>query len=113
MNLPPIDIDHLNIVELPLQKRQPLEEGAFLQPVPYEKCRHFRGPFEVDVDAGKCRCKQCGEEVSPIFVLEQLMKTESMWMRTRRDYQDEMKRLAQRSSTKCQHCGQMTGISRR
>ena len=47
-----------------------------------------------------------------MFVLESLMHQESRWMRTREAYQEEMKRLDERSRTKCQHCGQMTRISR-
>lgn len=113
MNLPPIDTSGLNVLELPVKPRPCAEEGAMLQPVPYEQCRHWKGPFEVDRDAEKCKCLACGEEVSPMFVLEQLMKLESQWMRTRAAYQDEMKRLAERSSTKCRHCGQMTRISKR
>ena len=48
-----------------------------------------------------------------MFVLEQLMKQESQWMRTMATYQDQMKRLAERSRTKCQHCGEMTRVSSR
>ena len=83
-----------------------------LQPVPYSHCQHLFTSFEIDIKAAKCTCKKCGETVSPMFVLEQLMKTESRWMQTRAAYQDEMKRLAERSRTKCRHCGEMTGISR-
>lgn len=112
MNLPPIDISQTNILELPIKQRPSAEEGAMLQPVPYDKCQHTFTTFEVDVNAGKCRCKKCGEEVSPMFVLEELMKAESRWMRTLDSYQDSMKRLAERSRTKCDHCGKMTRISR-
>ncbi len=111
MNLPPIDITGADIVQFPGKKREEPDGERFLVPVPHGKCIHFQGPFEVDSKAGKCICKACGEEVDAIFVLEQLMKMESRWMQTRAAYQDEMKRLAERSSTKCQKCGQMTRIS--
>lgn len=101
-----------NVTALPVKPRLPLEEGAMLQPVPFSKCHHLMASFEIDVDAAKCFCKQCGGEVSAIFVLEQLMKQESRWMQRQRQYQDEMSRLAERARTKCQHCGQMTRISR-
>jgi hypothetical protein len=110
MNLPPIDVSGENILTLPVKKRQPVGEG-FLQPVPYGKCGHRNGPFEVDVKGGKCKCLSCGDEVSPMFVLENLMNQESQWMRTRASYLDEMKRLAERSRTKCDQCGKMTRIS--
>jgi hypothetical protein len=111
MNLPPINLD-AEILQFPREKRQPPDENAYLQPVPVATCHHFRGPFEVDVDGAKCKCLACGGEVSPIFVLRQLMLEESQWMRTRAAYQDEMQRLKERSRTKCQHCGQITRISR-
>lgn len=100
-----------NVRALPVNPRPSPEEGAMLVPVERGRCEHILAQFEVDVKGGKCRCKRCGEEVSPMFVLEQLMKDESRWMRTAVTYQDQMKRLAERSRTKCQHCGQMTRIS--
>lgn len=48
-----------------------------------------------------------------MFVLERLMQKESRWRETRMGYQEDMRRLAERSSTKCQHCHKMTRISRR
>lgn len=113
MELPPIDTSGADILHLPVKRVQPRDEGAFLVPVPTNKCQHFFGPFEVDADAAKCKCKACGEEVSPIFVLKQLMHQESKWMRTRAAYLDEMKRLHERERTKCQHCGKQTRISGR
>lgn len=86
-------------------------EGKFLVLPPPPKCSHWNGPFEVDVKQGKCKCKKCGEEVSPIFVLDQLMRDESTWRQLHVVYQDEMKRLGERRLTKCQHCKQMTRIS--
>jgi len=111
MNLPPNDVSGENIVTLPVKARQPVGE-AFLQPVPASTCMHWKGPFEVDVKGGKCKCLCCGGEVSPMFVLESLMKEESQWMQSAAAYQDQMRRLAERSKTKCDHCGKMTRISR-
>jgi hypothetical protein len=106
-----IDISGENILKLPVKPREPVCE-RFLVDVPYSKCNHWRGPFELDEKGGKCKCLKCGDEVSPIFVLVELMKQESRWMRTRESYLGEMKRLDERSRTKCQHCGEMTRISR-
>ena len=107
----PIDNSSANIVELKVKPRPSADEGAMLQPVPHSHCRHTYTSFEIDIDAGKCVCKKCGEEVTPIFVLRQLMHMESRWMQTRSAYQDEMKRLDERSRTKCRHCNKMTRIS--
>lgn len=101
------------VLELPV-KYSPRPDGSLmLVPPPVGACQHFNGPFEVDEKSGDCKCLKCGERVTPIFVLKQLMRMESQWMRTRDAYQDEMKRLKERSRTKCQHCGQMTRISYR
>lgn len=110
----PIDTSGADVLKLPVKKVEPPDGSRMLQPVPYVgRCRHFNTSFEVDVDAGDCKCLGCGERVTAIFVLEQLMKLESRWMRTREAHQDEMKRLAERTRTKCQHCGEMTRISSR
>lgn len=111
MQLPPIDITGLNVAVLPVKHKAPPSGDLMLIPPPASKCIHFNTSFEVDEDAGKCTCKGCGEEVSPMFVLKRLMQLESRWMRTRSAHQDEMKRLKERSRTKCQHCGKMTRIS--
>ena len=111
MIFPPIETD--NVHALPVKPRTSPEEGAMLRPVPVTQCQHLFAAFTIDVDAGKCFCGKCQGEVSPMFVLEELMKKESQWMRTMATYQDQMKRLAERSRTKCQHCGEMTRVSGR
>lgn len=103
-------IDKADVVALPV-KHRPEKGNLMLTPPPMKKCSHFRGLFTVDLVAGKCSCRECGDEVSAMFVLEKLMQAESLWNRTREAYQDEMLRLKTRSRTKCQHCGQMTRIS--
>ena len=115
MNLPPIDTTTgADVVKLPVKRAEPPTGERMLQPVPYiGRCTHWNTSFEVDVDAGDCKCLGCGERVTAIFVLEKLMQEESRWMRTRAAYQDEMKRLKERERTKCQHCGEMTRISQR
>lgn len=112
MNLPPIDVSGENVRALPVKPREATGDHM-LVPVPFEQCRHWNASFTVDIDAGECVCSKCGGKVTPIFVLEQLMKQESQWMRTREAYLGEMKRLGERQSTKCQHCGKLTRISHR
>ncbi len=100
-----------DIVRLKTKARP--DAGLMLVPPPFGKCQHYANSYEVDVDAGECVCLACGDKVSPIFVLERLMKAESRFMRARESYQSEMKRLKERSKTKCDHCGHMTRISRK
>ena len=113
MNLPPIDVTGDNILKLPATFKEPPGGERMLVPVDPRACDHFNATYQVDVRGGKCVCLNCKEEVSPMFVLEQLMKQESRWLQTRAAYQDEMKRLAERSRTKCKHCGQITRVSHR
>lgn len=107
----PIDDSGTNIAQLPVKYKKPLEGERFLVPIESGRCSHWNGPFEIDIKGDKCTCKRCGEQVGAMYVLEQLMNSESRWMQTAATYQDEMKRLAERSRTKCDHCGKMTGIS--
>jgi hypothetical protein len=101
------------VTALPVKHKPPPDGSLMLVPPPLSGCIHFNTSFEVDEEAGKCKCLGCGEEVSPMFVLKRLMQLESQWMRTRAAHQDEMKRLRDRSQTKCTYCGKMTRISHR
>lgn len=105
--------DDGNVVRFTGKQRPDLEEGPMLRPVEHRKCTHHFASYEVDVDAGKCKCLNCGSEVTPFFVLAQLMREESKWWRARATYDDQMKRLEERSRTKCMRCGEMTRISPR
>lgn len=57
-------------------------------------------------------CSRCNTRLDPMFVLRILATEETQWSRARERYIDEMKRLRERSRTKCWHCGKMTEISR-
>lgn len=107
------DTRSAEIVDLPVRHTTPPEDRPMLVLPNPGKCIHFNTSFEVDEDSGDCKCLGCGERVTAIFVLTRLMQLESKWMKTRAAYQDEMKRLNERSRTKCEHCGQMTRISER
>lgn len=110
--LPPIDTTGADVIALPVERREPPDGSLMLVPLT-SQCRHYHASFEVDKVGGKCKCLSCGAEVSPMFVLEQLMHAESHWRQSRAQYQDEMKRLAERTSTRCRHCGKMTRVSKR
>ena|SRR5690242_18491603 len=106
-----MEIERDNVAVLPVKfKEQPGEDTPFLV-VEHSKCAHF-GPFVVDEKADAVTCKQCGERLSPMYVLKRLAQEETRWHETRAKYQDEMQRLKERRRTKCQHCGEMTRISR-
>lgn len=113
MQLPPIDTTACaDVLQLPVKRNEPPDGSRMLQPVPFVgRCSHWNTTFEVDVDAGDCKCLGCGERVTAIFVLKRLMDEESRWMRNRAAYRDEMARLKARERTKCTHCGKMKRIS--
>lgn len=100
------------VTALPVTPR--LEAGdLMLVPPPATKCSHTLASFTVDLQAGKCWCRDCGEEVSPLFVLHELMQKESRWSRAREQHRRDLERLEKRSRTQCDHCGKMTRISHR
>lgn len=66
------------------------------------------GEGETEVE-----CSACGTRLDPMFVLRRLAHEETKWHERRQRYNDEMKRLDERSRTKCEHCNKMTRISRR
>lgn len=107
-----ISTDEAEVIPLNAPQKQPTGD-LMLVPASIFKCQHWKSSFEIDLTAGKCKCLECSQEVSPMFVLEALMHKESRWNRNRESYQEEMKRLKERASTKCNHCGKMTRISGR
>jgi hypothetical protein len=57
-------------------------------------------------------CGHCSTRLEPMWVLNQMARRESRYRRTVERCHEAMKRLAERSKTRCECCGQMTGISR-
>lgn len=72
-------------------------------------CRH--DVFHVDERHGEVVCGDCGEKLNPIWALLQVAQQESHYLRMHKRYTEEVKRLSERSRTKCQHCGHVTRIS--
>lgn len=81
-----------------------------------EPCLHsplMGATYIVDTKLAEVECGKCGAKLNPMFVLQQIA-AEDQRMATARDrYQEEQKRLAERTRTKCDHCHKMTRISRR
>lgn len=118
-------MDEDNIHKLPIKFKSAPTDETFLKVVDSHfgtvgcshrqyvkdgKIRHVRyllrdGETEVE-------CSQCGTKLDPMFVLKILAREENSWNETRKRYNEEMKRLGERSRTKCQYCERMTRISR-
>lgn len=99
------------IKRLPVANRK-ADIGRVLEIVsPFaQPCRHTR--FIVDEKLEQVTCRDCGERLSPMFALVQLANKETEYHALHERYHDELKRLSARQKTKCQHCGQMTRISK-
>ena len=108
-------MDEDEVTRLPVKFKRHDEE-VVLQRVQlvsqFPTCNHY-GSYIVDEAEAEVTCGRCGEKLNPMWVLQQLANKEHQWHRVREQYQEEMKRLDERSRTKCQHCGKMTSISRR
>lgn len=87
---------------------KPLEIAA---EVAFAKC--FHGQFQIDSSLDYVTCGLCQERLNPMYVLKRLAMQDSKFRENNEKYNEEMKRLKERSKTKCEHCGQMTGISHR
>lgn len=114
MILPPISLDDdPKILAFPERKRTE-DSTRVLQVVHTNiQCNAGRhGPYQINESGTEVICGTCKEKLNPIWVLRQLSITEGRWHQLHNRYQDEMKRLADRSKTKCRHCGEMTPISR-
>lgn len=114
--------DDENVTKLPVRFKEPAPpERTLLHPhelraVNVNRCGHneFEGAaFIVDEKLDQVTCSKCGERLNPMWVLKQLTNRDSRFHEAHRRYHEEQQRLAERARTKCQHCGEMTRISRR
>lgn len=78
----------------------------------YRPGRCLHNHIEVDEELGTVLCTDCGEKLNPVAVLARFAKEETRWEQRREAAKAEQAKLDLRSRTKCQHCGQMTRISR-
>lgn len=81
-----------------------------------EACMHsplMGCSYIVDPKLAEVECGKCGEKLNPMWVLAEIASHDRRLHESQARYQDEQRRLAERSRTKCQHCHQMTRISRR
>lgn len=92
-------------------KKRPIDVERVLTVVhSYGQCRHER--FTIDEKLAQVECRDCKASLNPFYALAQLARQETRYHELHERYQDEMKRLGERSKTKCEHCQKMTRISR-
>lgn len=106
-----------NVTQLPVRFKQPLpDDRVVVRPWEVgkrEECRHLNCQYIISEELAEVECGRCGAKLNPMWVLGQLAHSDRRMHEAAERYRDEIKRLNERSRTKCQHCGQMTGISRR
>jgi hypothetical protein len=120
--------DDDNIKKLPVKfKKPPGDEPPFLSIVnrwgDKDGCDHRsyyvegRGfvnvTYQIREGETEIECGRCHTRVDPMFVLKIMASEETSWSLQRARYIDEMKRLRERSRTKCMKCGYLTEISHR
>ena len=107
--------DDDNVTKLPVRFKSPAPEGrTLLRPWEVGRsggCMHSR--FVVDDKKLEVECGDCKEKLNPMWVLVHLTIQDKQMHEAAKRYKEEMARLAERERTKCNHCGQMTRISRR
>lgn len=108
--------DDSNVTKLPIRFKNPLPEDRSIM-LAWEAgkhgCDHRRGQYLVAEGEAEVECGKCGAKLDPIWVLRNLATEDRRYAESQTRYRDEQKRLAERSRTKCEHCKQMTRISRR
>ena len=99
-----------NVTEIPVRFKNPAPDGRILTIAVGVKCIH--GPFIVDDTLETVECQKCKERLSPMHVLKMLAREETRWHEFHAHYEEEKKRLSERQRTKCEHCKEMTRISK-
>ena len=108
-----------NVTKLGVRFKEPTPPErtlVFPHEVGIRGCNHaeYEGAaFIVDDKLDEVTCSKCQAKLNPMFVLKQLTGRETRFHEGHRRYHDEMKRLKDRTRTKCEHCDRMTRISRR
>ncbi len=108
------------VTKLPVRFKSPKPEDRTLF-VAHEvgqdnACTHsplFGCSYVVDDKLAEVECGRCGAKLSPMWVLTALAHDDRRMAEGRKRYREEQARYEERSRTKCEHCRQMTRISRR
>lgn len=106
--------DDDKITPIPVKFKGPLPpERTLFMPweVQSKPCHHQA--FVIDHEKSEVECKDCKAKLNPMWVLQQLAARDHRFQAAHLRYHEEMKRLDERTRTKCQHCGKLTRVSRR
>ena len=73
-------------------------------------CRH--GHLVVDQKRALVECKDCGERITPMVALAQMMDRESVYHKHIDTMKDVIEKAKKKNQCKCEKCGQMTRIEK-
>lgn len=99
-----------SVVDISTRSRQVAASRSALALKRRPECDHHRVTYQVNPAERDVRCGRCGAPLNPIWVLEQLARSESRLNEAVEVYQQWKAEHEQRSRCKCQHCGRMTRI---
>jgi hypothetical protein len=105
--------DHVK--RLPVRFKKPLPEDRTLlfayEVGQYDLCSHDR--FVIDDKKAEVGCGDCHEKLNPMWVLSVLTSRDHRFHEAHATYNEQMKRLDERTRTKCEWCDKLTRINRR
>ena len=107
-----------NVKKLPVRFKGPLPEDRTVM-LAWEAgksggCQHTMTQYIVGgVGETEVECGRCGAKLNPMWVLMEIATADRRYQEAAARHKDEMRRLSERTRTKCEHCKQMTRISRR
>lgn len=64
----------------------------------------FHRKILVDVEYEKAECEDCGELLSPMWVLTKMMRAEARWKNLRTYYLEAARAFENKRRFKCRHC---------
>lgn len=102
-----------DVTKLPVRFKQRAPDRTLVRPFEVlrgTKCSHLYVTYLIDESSAEVECGQCGEKLNPMWVLRRLANEDRRFAEAHETYQDEMRRLNERSRAKCEHCGKMTRI---
>ena len=73
-------------------------------------CNHLFATYTVSEADAEVTCGRCNGKVNPMWVLVQLAREDRRMHATQQAAKRASERHAERSRTKCDHCGRMTRI---
>ena len=98
-----------NIKDIGVKFKRPAEEDRMLKAVrDYGGCVNHQ--YLIDEELSEVSCAKCDKKFNPMAVLVKLANREGTWKANQKRSQELMKKLEERTSTKCNHCGKMTKI---